>query len=322
MKVVFWVDSRNERGGGHLSRSLSLAHSLITSGHEVSFVLQELSSFLDLKCVKKYFVATHEDCVRRIRLINDDSEIDWLVIDNYDVCDIDENKVRAFTRNILVIDDLANRTHNCDLLVDQNIETSVQDRYATLVPNGCKILTGLRYLLARPQFYENHDVVKDGTLIFLGGGDSTKDLISLLNVLTVIQPTERFKVLVTSTYNYTDLLPIEKCPNFQFYRDLADPSMLFRSVKRAIVRCGFVSYELALLGVPTLNIFSTEIQRKVGQQLGHVGYGTAIAQDQLYKERILMSNMRLLEQLAPIPLARSLRPGSFEITTEMESFCG
>lgn len=321
MKVVFWVDSRIERGGGHLSRSLTLAHTLITIGHDVSFILEESSSFLDLANIRKFLAANYDECFNQIRLINDDSEIDWLVIDNYDISDLEENRVRPYTKYVLVIDDLGNRAHNCDILVDQNIQTGVQDRYVTLVPEGCKVLTGLRYLLAKPQFYEEYDVCRSGTLIFLGSSNYTDDLLLLLKVLKLVQPSELFKVLITSAYGLTNLAGIKADSNFEVYRDLTDPSALFRSAKRAIVRCGFASYELALSGVPTLNIFSTEIQREVGRQLEAIGYGTTICEDQILQERTLLNRLRVLEKLHPPPLSRLLSPGCFEIAKEMELLC-
>lgn len=320
MKVVFWVDSRVERGGGHLSRSLTLANALIANGHEVNFVLQDHSSFLDLTYITKYNASTHIDCLSQIRSINDDSDIDWIVIDNYDISNVEEDQLRPHTKNILVIDDLANRVHNCDLLVDQNIDTAVQNRYAALVPVGCKVLTGLRYLLARPQFYEDHHMDRSGTLIFLGGGNSSEVLFALSRVLTLIQPTELYKVLITSAYSISDFFGKPEYRNFEVYRDLRDPSSLFRSARRAIVRCGFVSYELALVGVPALNIFSTEIQREVSQRLEMMGYGTSISEEGLLVEQTLNNCLTVTESLNPRPLSRYFSPGILEITKEMELF--
>ena len=51
---------------------------------------------------------------------------------------------------IMAIDDLADRAHDCDLLLDQNLQEP--GRYAGLVPDDCHILIGPRYALLRPQF--------------------------------------------------------------------------------------------------------------------------------------------------------------------------
>lgn len=54
----------------------------------------------------------------------------------------------------MVIDDLANRKHDCDLLLDQNFYIDMESRYQELVPHNCKQLLGPQYALLRSEFYE------------------------------------------------------------------------------------------------------------------------------------------------------------------------
>ena len=49
------------------------------------------------------------------------------------------------------IDDLADRAHDCDALLDQTPGRRAED-YGALVPGGCRLLLGPRYALLRPQF--------------------------------------------------------------------------------------------------------------------------------------------------------------------------
>ena len=53
----------------------------------------------------------------------------------------------------MVIDDLADRPHDCDLLLDQNLGHAAAD-YDGLVPERCTRLVGPRYALLRPEFAE------------------------------------------------------------------------------------------------------------------------------------------------------------------------
>jgi UDP-2,4-diacetamido-2,4,6-trideoxy-beta-L-altropyranose hydrolase len=53
----------------------------------------------------------------------------------------------------VAIDDLANRPHACDVLVDHAAGRSAAD-YAGLVPAGCAVLAGPSFALLRPQFGE------------------------------------------------------------------------------------------------------------------------------------------------------------------------
>lgn len=77
---------------------------------------------------------------------------DWLVIDHYGLDLRWERLVRPFVGSIFVIDDLADRRHDCDLLLDQNYYRGAESRYAALVPASCHQLIGPGYVILRPEF--------------------------------------------------------------------------------------------------------------------------------------------------------------------------
>ena len=74
-----------------------------------------------------------------------------LVIDHYRLGAHYEAGCRSLTRQILVIDDLADRAHDCDLLLDQNLGRDPLD-YDGLVPASARVLTGPEFALLRPEF--------------------------------------------------------------------------------------------------------------------------------------------------------------------------
>ena len=78
---------------------------------------------------------------------------DWLIIDHYGIDHHWESKFKAARPSVRVacIDDLADRAHECDLLVDQNLGRRFQD-YTPLVPAACETLLGTQYALLRPEF--------------------------------------------------------------------------------------------------------------------------------------------------------------------------
>ena len=51
----------------------------------------------------------------------------------------------------MVFDDLADRSHDSHLLLDQNLGRMPVD-YSRLVPGTCNVLTGPAYALLRPEF--------------------------------------------------------------------------------------------------------------------------------------------------------------------------
>src|SRR5205814_6661650 len=102
---------------------------------------------------------------------------DWLVVDHYAIDWRWQQRLRASAARIMVIDDLANRRHDCDVLLDQNLHREMQARYREYVPHACRLLLGPEYALLRREFHAAHMVARrrDGSisrlLVFMGGGD-------------------------------------------------------------------------------------------------------------------------------------------------------
>src|SRR5690606_13678349 len=75
----------------------------------------------------------------------------WLVVDHYAIDARWHRHLRPACIHLLAIDDLADRNHDSDLLLDQNLGRGPVD-YQGLVPSRCTLLTGPKYALLRPQF--------------------------------------------------------------------------------------------------------------------------------------------------------------------------
>ena len=100
-----------------------------------------------------------------------------LVVDSYALDYRWEKFLRSSVNKIMVIDDLANRSHDCDLLLDQNFYRGMAHRYDGLVPSFCRKLLGPEYALLRPEFHRVKKTLRkrDGQirriLVFFGGSD-------------------------------------------------------------------------------------------------------------------------------------------------------
>lgn len=107
--------------------------------------------------------------------------VDWLIVDHYGLDARFETAVQSGYRRLMVIDDLANRPHVCDILLDQTLGREQGD-YLPFIPIDCPCLLGLRFALLRPEFarYRGESLRRRTTatletlLIALGGTDPEK----------------------------------------------------------------------------------------------------------------------------------------------------
>ena len=324
LHFVFRLDAGSPVGNGHLVRSMVLGMELLGRGHQVKLLSNQLPPALQVKLREKgiavQIISHQSDGLKEIACIHEERPVDWLVIDHYGIDFHWEKAARRFAAHIMVIDDLANRQHDCDLLLDQNVTNRLQDQYDNLLPRQCVKAIGWSYLLARPAFYVQEMCERAGTLVFLGGGDHSSALEGLIQALLAQTELHPLKILVSSHYlpgiHWQNL--IGDCG--QVYCDLSDPAPLYRSAKLALVRCGFVSYELALIGVPTVHIYSSEVQEEVARSLAHLATGVDICEEHLTDVEEISDAMNRVSVMEPVPVNEQLSPGALKVAHFLENF--
>lgn len=328
MFIVIRCDAGKKTGNGHLIRSLALADVLHKRGHRTALI----TSILERETRTKIKSNGHELIevepsatsaleLKEINGIGRTGTVDWIVTDSYNLGIEWDHQVKKLAKSTLVIDDLANRSHACDILLDQNILNGIQDRYKSLVDPNCRLLLGLDFLLAREIFFKKKlGKNRQGTLIFLGGGDNSTLLKKIMKDLEHVALPQPLKALITSNYESSNEIKgaSSHTQRQQIYSNVDDPTDLYSNAKIAIVRCGFVAYELALLGVPMLIIFETEIQETVAKTLEDMGYGIAIRIEDLKNEIYVRECIKKLMNLNPTPMNSYLRNGSEVVAEIME----
>lgn len=206
MKISIRADTSTRIGSGHVMRCLTIAEELREAGSEVVFVSRAHQGNLNELIVEKGFrchelpeapaqakmaeqyrdsrseyaswlgVSQQRDAAETIEVIGDDRP-DWLIVDHYGLDEEWEALLRPHVSKIMVIDDLADRRHDCDLLLDQNFLTDGQKRYDDLVSPACTKLLGPKHALLRREFREarKNPRVRSGevkrVLVFFGGAD-------------------------------------------------------------------------------------------------------------------------------------------------------
>ena len=104
---------------------------------------------------------------------------DWLIVDHYAIDRRWEAKLCAVVHHIMVVDDLADRPHDCTLLLDQNSVAAMDTRYADKVSSKCGMLLGPEYALLQPIYAELHDRIppREGPIrricVSFGGADTS-----------------------------------------------------------------------------------------------------------------------------------------------------
>ena len=148
---AFRVDASNQIGHGHLMRCLTIANELKKLSIQSCFICRMLDSKMQTKVMNmghnvfnipispddQFDWEVDSDLTK---LILNKLDITWLVIDHYSINILWETKLRENCKNLMVIDDLANRPHDCDILLDQNLGRT-DSSYLNLIPKSSKILT-------------------------------------------------------------------------------------------------------------------------------------------------------------------------------------
>ncbi len=322
MNFVFRWDAGKDIGYGHYMRCMVLSTELLLRGHSVAILSRSIPKALETVLheigVSAHVMSADSDGLDELSKFNRARRIDWLVIDHYKIDIQWERLARDFTSRIMVIDDLADRDHDCDLLLDQNAPNDLQNRYNNLVPKECIRAIGWKYLLARSGFYTNSCLERSGTLIFLGGGDHSHTLTALLDRIIPLTQYHPLKVLVSSDYlplaNWQSL--VAECG--QVFCNVQDPVALYSSSNMAIVRCGFVSYELALLGVPSVHIHNTAVQAAVALKLEQFGFGVSFTEKYLADGALLNEALGRASKMKPQPLNEKFNPGAKVVADLLE----
>lgn len=286
MRVALRADASTLLGAGHVMRCLALADELRRQGAATQFVCRrqagDLSELIEahghplirLPAEAADPRADAEQCLAAL------DPVDWLVVDHYRLDAVWETALRAKARRILAIDDLADRRHDCDLLLDQNYRPEAQTRYAGLLPPACVGLYGPRYALLRPEFAARRAVAlrRDGTvrriLVFFGGADAEGVSLKALEALRQLSRPEIAVDVVVGRAN-PHLTQIDTAcralPGAVLHVQSDDMAGLMAKTDLAIGAGGTASWERCCLGLPCLTLGIAENQYGPAAALAEAG---------------------------------------------------
>jgi UDP-2,4-diacetamido-2,4,6-trideoxy-beta-L-altropyranose hydrolase len=295
------VDAGIEIGDGHFLRCLTLANSLKKKFDQIIFISNKLpkhfvekinnNNFKTYKIngythiqeeklgaeVKKQL--SHNDLVETKSIIEKHkNSTNWLIIDHYGIDYVWEKNVRVNIEKIIVIDDLANRKHRCDILIDQNFYENMEKRYTKLIPNYCKQFIGPKFTLLRPEFLNARKNLKrkkqfKRILISFGGSDSSNETKKALLATEDLGKKYKIDVIVgTNNPNKKQIMKLcSKISLCNFYEQVENISKYMKKADLAIGAGGTSTWERCCLGLPTIVTSLSKDQEKINENLSKIG---------------------------------------------------
>ncbi|SPJ34385.1 UDP-2,4-diacetamido-2,4,6-trideoxy-beta-L-altropyranose hydrolase [Kushneria phyllosphaerae] len=309
--VAFRVDASLEMGTGHVMRCLTLARALSQQGVTCHFLCRDHTGHLmgaieangfsvhalsnadsngsapqgtGVPAHAHWLGASWQQDAEQSRSIIQDIGPDWLVVDHYALDARWENAVLPEATRLLVIDDLADRPHAADALLDQNLGRQAED-YEHLVPGHCHLMIGPQYALLRPEFAQwrpyslerrEHRRECQELSISLGGVDKDNVTGIVLNALQQSDLPARCHVTVimgaTAPWLGSVREQAAKLPwSTEVVVNVDDMARRMANADLAIGAAGSTSWERCCLGLPTILLVLASNQREVAASLERQG---------------------------------------------------
>jgi UDP-2,4-diacetamido-2,4,6-trideoxy-beta-L-altropyranose hydrolase len=299
MGVVFRADASVRLGMGHIRRCLELASQLSARGVPVIFVCTEGPGNMIDQIVARGVAAAplyteaegppelgahgwEQDAQRTSAAIAATAfAAHWLVVDQYGLDARWERAMRTHACHIMAIDDLADRPHDCDVLLDQNLTNPRHARYAQLLPRGTRQLLGPQHALVGPEFLQRRAAVLarrrgqvERMLISMGGTDLSNDTgRALEGVARSRYAGLPLDVVIGAANPHRDALA-SRCAHLaecELHVQTTRMAELMARADLAITGAGSTTWERCALGLPALAVVQSEDQSAIAQAVADAG---------------------------------------------------
>jgi UDP-2,4-diacetamido-2,4,6-trideoxy-beta-L-altropyranose hydrolase len=307
MKIAFRVDANAEIGLGHLMRCLSLADRLAAAGacchflgygdvvreraaerhvfHSLPDVPAQKLADADVEGAQDYAHwlpgGWRADAAACLDVLADIGRVDWLVVDHYALDRRWEEMLVPATIRLMVIDDLVDRDHACDLLLDQNLVDGMETRYHLRVPAGCRQLLGPGYALLRPEFAASRAAAQarptlagvNSILVMFGGVDAVDLTSEAVAALRELAYAGSLNVVVGPLYANVATLrkSLAALPGAILHVAPCGIADLVAGADFVVGSPGVSSWERCVLGAPAAVVTVATNQAQIATALARVG---------------------------------------------------
>jgi len=309
--IVIRADASTRIGTGHIMRCLTLAAKLKVDEHRIIFFCKQhhghLNDFIEnsgfevialskpvnnletehnehpwLGC---HYQDDAKECLQYVQNFKL-KKIDLLIVDHYSLDYQWQDLFKPLCEKIMVIDDLADRKHHCDILLDQTFGRTPQD-YQSLLPKHCTLLLGKQYMLLRDEFYHARNLAQEKrinpqqslpnhVLISLGGTDPDNIASKILSWLISMKADYRELNICLVANSHSNFLSELNtlAQKHQWIEIIIQPSSMAKlmlNANIAIGSSGATAWERCCLGLPSLSIISADNQQLVSKSLMDAG---------------------------------------------------
>ncbi|REL26044.1 UDP-2,4-diacetamido-2,4,6-trideoxy-beta-L-altropyranose hydrolase [Thalassotalea euphylliae] len=317
--IVFRVDASPKLATGHLMRCLTLAKALLSlnSKLDVCFVCcllpKNLKALIQQERIKLIELALNVDCktweqdvdsAACKQVFSKLNKIDLLIVDHYHIDSQWQDSLNGYYQKLCVIDDLANRHHLADYLIDQTYGREQQD-YLSLLSPKCQTMLGSRYMLLRNEFAKLRVQAIDKRkktnaikkiLVVMGGIDEQNVSVKILGLLAkayIDSSLPIIKVAVVASRCTPCLSELSglslKYDWLTLHIDTKNISNLMLEADLAIGASGTTTWERCCMGLPTLSLIVAENQSLVNHNVSKKGASINLGMPQNLNTQIIVS---------------------------------
>lgn len=264
--ILICADAQPSIGTGHLRRMVTLAEALEDiAAVDIVFQTSQLGADILASAGHQWttYVAPCTPTSIRDRLWK--GRFDVAILDNYHWSAKTVGPFRNAVPILMVVDDLADRVHDADILLDQNANHSAGD-YDGLVPDTCVRLVGGQYCLLSKAFRQapDHGNSVDDQQIFvsLGGGDPKNDLLPLTKALIKRTP---FRLSIATGGHIADAAKLaaftkDHPKRIELVFDSKSVPEQMRHSRIAVAAGGTMTWERAAIGLPSISLILADNQ--------------------------------------------------------------
>lgn len=284
--VIFRLDATPSLGIGHMARCRVLAEKLASEGWRIRFAVSADTAATigapDDSIVMPSDACSEPDALRTA----EPAGCDLLVVDHYGRDATFERACRPWVRRVFVLDDLADRPHDADWLLDPTPGREPAD-YAERVRHDTRLLLGSSYALLDARFAQARPAALarrraggpvSRILISPGGTDPADVTGVALAALAGVEPSLVADVALLPSAPHLASVRERAGPGVHLHAPARNMAALMVEADLAIGAPGGGAWERCCLGLPTLLVITAENQRLNGARLEEAGAAVVVGE--------------------------------------------